>query len=56
MFEPESVLSRKSRIGSSGALDRNSITTNATIRAADAASRPIVSVVPQPCWTARVIA
>ena len=56
MFEPVSVRSRNIRSGSSGALDRGSIATNATISAPDAASRTIVSVAPQPCWTARVIA
>ena len=56
MFEPDSVRSRNIRSGSNGAVDRASIATNATIRTAEAASRPIVSPVPQPCWAARVIA
>ena len=55
-FEPASVRSRKIRSGSSGACERSSITTNATISAADAASSAIVSAVPQPCSAARVMA
>ena len=56
MFEAVSVRSRKILIGSSGAFDRNSITTKPTTRAAEAARRPIVSAVSQPCCVARVIA
>ena len=48
-FDAASVRSRKSRIGSSGAFERSSITKNATISAADAASSPIVEPSPQPC-------
>ena len=55
-FEPESVRSRKIRSGRSGAFERNSMVKNAATSAAEAASRPIVSAVPQPCWVARVIA
>ena len=55
-LEPDSVRERNIRIGSSGACERSSMATKATISAAEAASSAIVSVVPQPCWTARVIA
>ena len=55
-FAPVSVRSRKIRIGSSGAFERSSIATKETISAAEAASRPIVSAVPQPISVARVIA
>ena len=55
-FAPVRVRSRKMRMGRSGAFERSSITTNATIRAAEAVSRPIVSAVPQPICVARVIA
>ena len=48
--------SRKMRIGNSGAFERSSITTNATISAADAASSPIVDAVAHPSCAARVIA
>ena len=51
-----SVRSRKMRSGSSGAGERASMTKKAPIRAADAASSPIVPGVAQPCWVARVIA
>jgi hypothetical protein len=44
------------RIGKSGAFERSSMTTNAATSAAEAASRPIVVAVPQPCCVARVIA
>ena len=43
-------------MGSSGAFERNSMATKASTSAAEAASSPIVSVVPQPCWAARVMA
>ena len=55
-FDAASVRRRKIRIGRSAALERSSITMNATISAAEAASSPIVVVVAQPCWVARVIA
>ncbi len=55
-FDAASVRSRKSRIGRSGAFERNSITMNVPIRAADAASRPIVDAVTHPCCAARVSA
>ena len=55
-FEPVSVRSRKIRIGKSGAGDRSSMTTKAATSAADAASRPAVVAVAQPCWLARVSA
>ena len=55
-FDAASVRKRRIRIGSSGAFERSSIPTNAPISAAEAASRPIVEAVPQPCWLARVIA
>ena len=47
-FAPESVRSRKIESGRTGSLARFSITTNATSRATDAASRTIVLVAPQP--------
>ena len=55
-FDAVSVRSRKIRSGSSGAFERDSITKNATISPTEAASRPIVEPVAQPCWVARVIA
>ena len=55
-FEPVSVRSRKIRIGSSGAFDRISITTKATMSTTEPASRLTVAAVAQPCWVARVIA
>ena len=54
-FEPVSVRSRKIRSGSSGAFERSSITTKATMSATEAASSATVSVVPQPCCAACVI-
>ena len=56
MLDAASVRSRKMLIGRSGAFERSSMTTKPTISAAEAASNPIVSSVPQPCWVARVIA
>ena len=56
MFDAVSVRRRKIRIGSSGAFERNSIATNAPTSAAEAASKPSVSAVSQPCSVARVIA
>ena len=55
-MEPVSVRSLNMRIGRSGAFDRSSIPTKASTKMAEAASSPIVSVVPQPCWVARVMA
>ena len=42
------------RSGRSGAFERSSIRKNAPISATDAISSPIVEVVAQPCWVARV--
>ena len=42
-FEPVSVRSRKIRSGSSGAFERSSITTKATMSATEAASSTTVS-------------
>ena len=55
MFDPASDRRRKIRIGKSGALERSSMTTNATISAAEAPSRAIVVTEPQPRSVARVI-
>jgi hypothetical protein len=55
-FAPARVRSRKIPSGRSGAFERSSTITNATIRAPEATSSPIVSVVPQPCCVARVSA
>ena len=55
-FEPDSVRRRKIRSGSSGAGERSSIPRKATISAIEAAIRPIVSPVAQPCWLAWVSA
>ena len=55
-FEADSVRSLKIRSGSRGAFERISTATNAPSSAAEIASSAIDSVVPQPCWAARVIA
>ena len=47
---------RKMRIGSSGERERSSITTNATIRAAEVAKSASVEGAPQPFVAARVVA
>ena len=55
-FEPESVRRRKIRSGSSGAFERLSITKKLAMSATERVIRTIVSVVPQPCCAAWVIA
>jgi hypothetical protein len=52
----ESLRRRKIRSGSSGADERASIPTNATINAPAVASKPTVTPSLQPCWLVRVIA
>ena len=50
-FAPVSVRRRKIRNGTSGAIDRRSMTTKTTMSTTDSASRPIVWFDPQPART-----